>query len=253
MADQSPAPLTVTTIWHGTIAALRPDFGVLFALVAPFTLLVSMVVELFGPPPPTTIAEFTPRVVVMLLLIPSVIGAFGQLALTWLLATPGGTPRQALGTALRTLPGYLLAVLLITVPGSALAMLLVTPTTLIALVLLIVPGLYMFARMFLVGTVMVIESLGPVAALRRSWVLTAPVGWTILLLFVIALLLAIGAAVLASGIGAALGLLLTAIGLKSVGGFIAALVAATISTLFTMASAAAGVVIFRRVSSALPS
>ena len=236
MAAQPLAPFTVTTIWHGTIAALRPDFGTLFALVAPFTLLVSMVVELFGPPPPTTIAEFTPKVAVLLLLIPSVIGALGQLALTWLIASPGGTPGRAIGVGLRALPGYLLAILLI------------TPATSLGLFLLVVPGLYLFARMFLVGPAMVIESLGPVAALRRSWALTAANSWTIVLFLVLALLFVFGAALLASGIGAALGLLLTAVGLKSVGGFVAALVAATISTLFTMASAAAGVVIYRLVA-----
>jgi hypothetical protein len=42
--------------------------------------------------------------------------------------------------------------------------------------------------------------------------------------------------------------LFTALGLKAVGGFASALVAATVSTLFTMASAAAGVVIYRRLA-----
>jgi hypothetical protein len=207
---------------------------VFFALVAPFTLLVSMVLEIFGPTPPTTMAAFTPRVAVILLLIPSVIGAFGQLALTWLVASPGGTPRRALGVAARALPAYLLAVLLI------------TPATTLGLVLLVVPGLYLFSRMFLVGPVMVIESLGPIASLRRSWRLTASTAWTILAFLVLGLLFVVGAGVLASGVGAALGLLFAALGQKAVGGFVAALVAATVSTVFTMASAAAGVVMYRR-------
>jgi hypothetical protein len=234
MANESTTPLTVSAIWQAMTAMLRADFGVLFALAAPFTLLVSMVVEVFGPPPPTAMADFTPKVVVVLLLIPSIIGAIGQLALTWLLASSGGTPGKAIGVAVRTLPAYLLAVLLI------------TPVTSLGLLLLVVPGLYVFARMFLVGPAMVIESLGPVAALRRSWAMTAPSSWTILLFLVLGLLFVFGASVLASGVGAALGLLLTALGLKSLGGFAAALVAAIISTVFTMASAAAGVVIYRR-------
>jgi hypothetical protein len=146
--------------------------------------------------------------VVVLLLVPIVLGTFGQLALTWLLATPGGTPRRALGIALRTLPGYLLAALLITVPISFLAMLIITPATSLGLVLLIAPCLYLSARMFLIGPAMVIEALGPVAALRRSWIITAPVGWTILLLLVISLVFAAAAVVLASGVGAAFGLVL---------------------------------------------
>jgi Membrane domain of glycerophosphoryl diester phosphodiesterase len=240
MADQRSAPLNASSIWQGIIAVLRPDFGVYLALVAPFTLLVSMVVTQFGPPQPTSLADFTPKVAVILLLVPSIIGAIGQLALTWLIATPGGTPGRALAAAGRTLPGYLLAVLLI------------TPATSLGLLLFVLPGLYLFARMFLVGPVMIIESLVPMAALRRSWALTGPFAWKILLFLVLALLFVFGASVLASGVGAALGLLLTALGLKLVGGFAAALVAAIVSMLFTMASAAAGVEIYRRIDGHTP-
>lgn len=234
MAEDSTAPMTVGAIWQAMIDALRADFGVYFALMAPFTLLVSMIVEQFGPAPPTSMAEFTPKVAVILILIPSIIGAIGQLALTWLIATPGGTPAKALGIGLRALPFYLLAVLLI------------TPATSLGLVFLLIPGLYLFARFFLIGPVLVIERPGVVAAVRRSWALTAQSAWTIVLFLVLALLFVIGAGVLASGIGAALGLLFTSLGLKSVGGFVAALVAATISTVFAMASASAGVAIYRR-------
>jgi hypothetical protein len=228
----SPAALSPTAIWQGILAALRPDFATLFALVAPFTLLVSMAIEVFGPAPPTTLAEFTPRVAVMLLLIPSIVGAIGQLALTWLLVTPGGTPRGALARALKALPVYLLAVLI------------VTPLTSLGLVLLIVPGVYLFARLLLVAPLVVVEGLGATAALRRSLALTATHGWTIFWFLLLAILFVLGASVVASGIGAALAVVLTALGLKSVGGFVAALVAAIISTLFTMASAAAATVIY---------
>ena len=225
--------LSVGGIWQGVIAALRPDFWVYFALLAPFTLLVSVGVTLFGPTPPTTMAGFTPRVVVLLLLIPGVIGAIGQLALTWLVATPGGTPRRALAVGVKALPAYLAAVLII------------TPVTTLGLALLVVPGLYLFARLFVIGPAIVIEGLGPMAALRRSWAMTADAGWTILLFIVLALLFVFGASVLASGVGSALGLLFTALGVKAVGAFAAALVGAVVSTVFTMGSAAAGVIVFR--------
>lgn len=236
MKGDATAPMTVGAIWQAMIDALRADFGVYFTLMAPFSLLVSMAVDLFGPEPPKTMAEFTPRVAVTLLLIPSIIGAIGQLALTWLVATPGGTPRKAIGIALRTLPLYLLGVLII------------TPMTTLGLLLLVVPGLYLFARFFLLGPVLVIESTGTISALRRSWALTAEASWTIVLFLVLAVLFVIGASLLANGVGAALGLLFTALGLKSVGGFVVALVLATVSTLFTMASASAGVAIYRRVA-----
>ena len=227
--------LTIGAIWQGMLAALRADFGVLFAVAAPFTLLVSMVVTLYGPPLPTKMADFTPKVAVLLFLLPSLFGAIAQLAVTALVAAKGMSPRAALLAALQTLPVYFAAVLLI------------TPVTTLGLVLLILPGLYVFARMYLLGAVVVVERAGPIAALRRSWDLTAANGGTILLFLVLGILFAFGASILAGGVGAAIGLLLTALGLKSLGGFATALVAATVSTLFTMASAAAGAVIYRRI------
>lgn len=229
---ESTAKFSPTAIWQAIVAALRPDFATLLALIAPFTLLVSITIELFGPKFPASMDEFTPRVAVVLLLIPSIIGAIGQLALTWLLATPGGTPRQALVTAIKVLPVYLLAVLII------------TPATSFGLVLLVIPGLYLFARLFLVAPLVVVEGLGALPALRRSWALTEPHGWSLLWFLVLAVLFVIGASVVASGIGAAIGVVMAAIGLKSVGAFAAALVAAIISTLFTMANAAAATVVY---------
>lgn len=234
------AKLTSGAIWQGVVASLRPDFATLFALAAPFTLMVAMALELFGPKPPSTLAEFTPRVAVMLLLLPSVLGAIAQLALTWLIAIPGGTPGAALTRALKALPVYLVAVLIM------------TPATTLGLVLLIVPGLYLFARLFLVGAVVVVEGLGPVAALQRSWALTADVAWTILLFLLLGVLFVLGVAVLSGGVGAALGVVFTAVGMKSVGTFVAALIAATASTVFTMASAAAAAVIYRSVGAEAP-
>ncbi len=227
--------MTASALWHGIVAILRADFSRLTAVIAPFTLLVTMVVELFGPAPPTTMAGFTPRVAVLLLLIPSVIAAFGQLALTVLLVAPETTPRRALRTAATVLLPYLGAVLMI------------TPATTLGLVLLVVPGLYLFGRMMLIGTVIIAEGLRPIEALRRSWTLTAAHGGAILWFNALAILFIFGTSVLASGIGAALAVVLTAVGLKSVAGFVAALAGAVVSMLFTMANAAAGVIVYRRV------
>lgn len=236
MAGENAASLTVGGIWQGVVAALRPDFAVLFALVAPFTLLVSMILEVFGPAPPTKIADLTPKVAIVLLLVPSIIGVIGQLAMTWLLASPGGTPRTALGIGLRMLPAYLLAVLIS------------SPMMSFGLILLVVPGLYVLGRFFLLGPVLVIEGVGAIEALRRSWTLTSAAGWTILLFVVLGLLFIVGASILASGVGSALGLVFAALGLQGVGSFFAALVAATLSCVFTMASAAAGVVVYRQLA-----
>jgi hypothetical protein len=76
--------------------------------------------------------------------------------------------------------------------------------------------------------------------------LTAGHGGTLMLFLVLAILFILGASLLTGGVGAALGSLLTLLGLKAVGGFVAALVTAAISTLFSVASATAAAVVYLR-------
>ncbi len=222
-------------IWRSMVDVLRADGWTFFALAAPFTVLVDVGLALFGPEPPTKIAEFTPKIVFILVLIPGLIGAIAQLAVAKLVAEPGSTPRAALATALAVLPVYLVAVFLSAVPTG------------IGL-LLIVPGLYLLARLFLIVPVAVVERLGPLAILQRSWALTAGHGGAIMLFLVLAVLFIFGAGVLISGIGAALGSLLTVAGLKPVGLFVAALLSALASCGFSIASATAGGVVYLKLT-----
>ncbi|MEY2884444.1 MAG: hypothetical protein RL490_2168 [Pseudomonadota bacterium] len=206
----------------------------LFAVAAPFTLLVDMIVQLYGPEQPRTMAGFTPAIALQLLVIPGLIGAIAQLAVAQLVAGPGVTARQALGTAFAVLPAYLSAVLISAFPTG------------IGFALLLVPGLYLLARLFVIVPVATVERLGPIAMLRRSWDLTTGHGGTLMLFLVLAILFILGASLLTGGVGAALGSLLTLLGLKAVGGFVAALVTAAISTLFSVASATAAAVVYLR-------
>lgn len=223
-------------IWQATLATVRPQFWTLFAVAAPFTLLVDMIMALYGPAMPLTMAGFTPRVALLLVIIPGVIGAIAQLAVAHMVARPADLPRVALGAAFAALPAYVGALFLSAIPTG------------LAFLILVVPGLYITARLFLVIPVAVIERLGPVAIIRRSWTLTGPVGWTMLWLLVLALLSTIGIGVLASGVGSALASVLTIIGLKPVGVFLAALVGAFASTTISIAIAAAAALIYLRLA-----
>jgi hypothetical protein len=226
------ASLRTGEIWQATLTVLRPSWWTLFAIAAPFTLFVDMVVTLYGPKPPTTMAEFAPRVVVLLIVVPGVIGAIAQLAVAHIIARPGETPRVALAAALAALPAYVGAVVLAAVPTG------------LGLLLLVVPGLYIAARLFLVVPIAVVERGGAVAILRRSWAMTRDVAWTLLLFIVLAVLFVVGLSVLASGVGAALASVLTVMGLQPVGAFVAALVTAVLATVASIAGAAASTVIY---------
>lgn len=224
--------LTAAGIWTAMLAVLRKDLWTLFAVAAPFTLLIDMGLSLFGPPQPKTMAEFTPQVAVVLILIPALIGALAQLAVANLVARPVESPREALVAAVAVWPMLIGAMLLSALP------------TALGFLLLIVPGLYIAARLYLVVPIAVVERLRPVAILQRSWALTADSAWTILWFFVLTILFVLGASLLASGVAAALGSVLTLIGMKAVGSFAAALVPALLASLFSIASAVASTVIY---------
>jgi hypothetical protein len=227
--------LTAGTIWQDMLAALRPAFWTLFALAAPFTLLVDMVMALYGPAPPKTVAEVTPQLLLILGVIPALIGAIAQMAVAHMVVRPGDAPRTALSMALVAMPTYVGAILITALPTG------------LGFLLLIVPGLYLTARMFLVIPVAAVERLGAIDTIRRSWALTADCAWTIALLLVLGILFILGASLLAAGLGAAVASVLTLVGLKAVGGFVAALLPAILGTMVSMASAAAAAVVYLRV------
>ncbi|WP_188761343.1 hypothetical protein [Sandarakinorhabdus glacialis] len=214
------------------MAVLRPQFWTLFAIAAPFTLLVDVALTLFGPEPPKTPAELTPRIAVVIILIPALIGGIAQLAVAHLIARPEDTPRVALAAAFAVLPAYLGAVLLSGIPTG------------IGLLLLVIPGLYIAARLFLIVPIAVVERLGMIAILKRSWTLTEGHAGSILLFLLLAILFLFGATVLASGVGAALGSVLTLAGLKAVGTFVAALASALVGMILSIAVTAAATVIY---------
>lgn len=227
-----PLSLKTGEIWQATLTVVRPQLWLLVAVAAPFTLLIDMILAVFGPAVPTSPADFTPRVVLLLILLPSLIGGLAQLAVAHLIVRPEQPPRLALAAAFAAFPSYLAAVLLAAVPTG------------LAFVLLVVPGLYVLARLFLIVPIAAIERRSAIETIRRSWLLTANAGGTLLLFLLLALLFVLGVSVLSQGVGAALGSAITLLGSKAAGGFAAALVASAVGMLISIVSAAASTVIY---------
>lgn len=230
------AALKVGDIVQETLALVRRDFWTFLAIAAPFTLLVDMVLSLYGPPQPRAVAELTPRVAVILILIPGVIGAVGQLAIAHLVARPGETPRAALSAAIAALPPYVFALLLTAIPTGI-------------GFLLILPGAWIAARLFPMLAIAVIENTGAIDTARRSWALTADHGLPLLGFLILGILFLLGGTAIGAGVGSALAALLALVGLKVVGGFLAALVNAILATVFSVGGAVAAAVIYRRLLS----
>ncbi len=239
------ASLSTGEIVRGTLAAMRPQLWTLVAIAAPFTLLVEMALTLFGPAPPRDVAGFTPRVVVLLIVLPGIISAVAQLAVAHMVARPGAAPRDALAAGFARTPAYLAAVMITALPLSfILAPLFVLVPVSLAAVVITVAALVLLSRLFIAVPLAAIEGLGPIALVRRSWQLSGRAPWTILGFIVIAMLALVAAGIVTGGVSAALGSLLTLAGLKPVGSFAAALVSASVNALFSIAGAVAATVIY---------
>ena len=218
-------------------SAMMADLARLFILVAPFTLLPGVAIELFGPPAPTRITDVSSQQLLFRLALPSLIGAFGQLAAVCLVLRSDLTPRDALAAALAAYPAYVLAQLVGSLPVG------------LGLMVLLVPGLWLFGRLlFLSGAVAIAERASVLQVLRRSWALSAGHDLQIGLFLVLGLFGVIGIGILAEGAGAALDVVARTAGQNGVGRFIHALVPAAGSCLTTVGVGAASAVAYRKLN-----
>lgn len=227
--------LSAAGLWDTMSTVLRADLPRLFFLVAPFALLPAVAVELFGPPAPTSIDAISTQQLLWRLALPSLIGAFGQLAATHLVLRGSDTPRDALAAALAVFPAYVLAQLLGSLPVG------------LGLLLLLVPGLWLFSRLlFLSGPVALAETTSPVALLRRSWALSEGHGLQLTLFLVLGLFGVIGIGILAEGAGSALDVVARIAGLDGVGRFLHALVPGIGNCLVTVGIGGASAAAYRQ-------
>ena len=227
-------PLSIGGIRDATVVALRPNWRIVLAVAAPFTVLIDMTLAVLGPPQPRAYADFTPQAVALFGVLPLAIYSIAELAVIRLTLHPDTLPRDALRGALALAPGYLL-VLAVALAGFS-----------VGAAFLLLPGVYLWARLFLAGPVAVAEKLTPLATLKRSWQLTGQHAGTIFGFLVLAILFTLGVLFIASGIGSVVMLALKSVGLAAFGGFGVNLVGAAASMALTIACSAASAVIYRQ-------
>lgn len=233
----SGGPIRASELWQGMIAPLSGRLSVLFAVAAPFTLLVDMTLRQFGPPQPTSADDFTAQSLFWLIVVPALIGSLGQLAVAHLLLRPATPPRAALAAAFAVWPAYLGALLLSAFPTG------------LAILAFVVPGIYVTGRFFLTVPLAVLgHSRSPVELLRESWQLTAPSAWPIFGFLLLAILAVFGLSLIASGVGGAIGSVLTLLGAETLAKFVASLVPAVAATFVAIGSAALSSHLYQRLA-----
>ncbi|MGL4543648.1 MAG: hypothetical protein ACRCUI_14180 [Polymorphobacter sp.] len=233
----------LSQVLEASTAALRRDLPLYLPVAGVFVLLPELAGALFGPPLPTSMADMmkTPAALIALVLVPALIAAIAQLAIARLVIAAHDqqpvTVGAAVATAVAALPRLLLALALVLAGALPLAMLATLLPTGAALLVLMVPGIYLMARLLLLVPLLAgTAALSPLAALRRSWELTAADSWRVLAL-ALALRVAGGlVAGLGFGIGSVLGRLMTRVGAVSVGHFTTLLLPALASAAFAIVS-----------------
>lgn len=237
--------LSISAAWEETRAILARDGGLLMTVALALVALPSAVSNLVNPNGMSSSA--TPWWVDLVAFLCSVIALAGQLSLVRLAIGPSITVGAAIAHGLRRMPIYFVAVLMLVlalfllaipcvillgalgVPLTAKPIPVTMPVVLVSL-LFVALILFFAVRLLMSSPVASAEDVGPVAILRRSWILTAGHWWPLfgfLLIFVIAaliLLMAVGSAV-----GAVVILLMGPVQPMSAGALIVALVQALIS------------------------
>jgi hypothetical protein len=201
--------LKLNEIWNDTAAFVKREGRLLFPIALmlnalPMAFAAAMIPEIRpGTLPP-------PGLWTVLIPVAGFIGLIGSVAIAFLALRPGRTVGEALRRGLsRFLPllgayllvGLALGLVLIVV---ALVMALLVPgmaggqpspgaaaVAVLLLVLLLLPlMLFVATRLLLTTPIAAVEEGGPVAILRRSWELTAPVFWQLLGFLVLTSILA---------------------------------------------------------------
>ncbi len=213
---------------------LTADLSRMFFVAAPFTLLVGVAVELFGPPAPATVTDLSQAQIIWRLALPSLLSALAQLAISHMVLHPAEAPRTAIQSAAAVFPLYVGAQLLAALPVG------------FGFLALLIPGLYLFARLLFVSSAVAVAERGtPVSILKRSWAVTEGQGLPLCLFLVLGLFSVIGISILAEGAGAALNVVARFVGLEGVGRFAHALMVGTGSCIVAVGTAVAGAVSYR--------
>lgn len=215
--------LSISTAWDETKDVLGGD-GKLFVSVALALIGIPSMITTLIAPQGMTIENRGPLWVDLLLFAFMLLTLVGQLALIRLALKPSITVGGAIAHGARRMPVYLVTAILYAAALIALFIPLVivavisgvrieepaaaamTPAFALGLLVFIVIALFFAVRMLMGSPVASAEQAGPVAIIKRSWVLTHGVWWKLFGFLVIFL---VGALIVVVAIGAVAGSLAT--------------------------------------------
>lgn len=227
--------LRASRLWNDMGAGMAADLPRLFALAAPFTLLVSVAVGLFGPPSPTQPFDYTGAQLLWLLVVPSLAAAAAQLIVNAVVLRPALAPRESLVAALSAWPVLMLYQIAVAVPLG------------IATVLLVLPGLWLFGRLaFVVGPVVICETRDIGQLFRRTWDLTRGHDLQLALFVLLGLFAVIGVGLLADIAGSAAQVVAKLAGLEGIGRFLRVLVPGIGATFTSIGAGVASAIAYRQ-------
>lgn len=202
---------SISRAWDETMGVLRHESRLIVPIALAFLVLPGVIADTARPQVGGAVSNPTglSLLITVLVLIAALVG---QLAIIWLSISPGANVREAIDRGARKVPAVIGSALLLVIPLTVILApfvlpILARPTNPPAgasLALLVaVPLLLILAcRFLLASTTAVVEGLGPIAMLKRSWELTR--GSTaklygMFLLFLIATLIVVSATQLVSG------------------------------------------------------
>lgn len=233
--------LDLSNAWADAMGLLRGHLELVLTLAGAFMLLPTLLLGFFAPLKPTAqtlnemIAEISRYMQENggLLLLSSLVGAFGALAIAKLLLDPGRpTVGQSLARALRLLPWYFLTGLIVGL------------IVLFGGFLFVIPGLYLWGRLGLSTIVVAAEERrNPFDALGRTWRVTAGNGWRIF--FLTALIWVVGW-VVTTAVSLIIGIATAVSGGALLGGFLNAFVEALFSTALALVILLVQIAIYRQ-------
>ena len=231
--------LSISRAWDESRLVLARDGKLIGTVALALFVLPGILLNFVMPRTPATEMP-RPNAWMLVALIPILISLVGQLSIVRLAMGPHVSVGEAITHGARRLPSYLGAVLAWTIPfllvGSALYALVGRdprhPSLIAALALLAVSigGIVIAVRLILMSPVASAERAGPIAVIRRSWVLTSGNWWRLFGFLVIFLIGALVLLLAAQSVSALIArLLFHDISPLSVGGLLIVIVSQVVS------------------------
>lgn len=235
--------LDFSNAWADSVALLRGQAELVLTLTGVFLLLPPLLIELFIPFRPSEqvfaviVREFSEyaRQNGGLLLLSTLVTAFGQLAIIRLLLDPARpTVGQALKGALPLLPWFFLTGLIVNLILIA------------GFLALILPAAYLLGRLAVAGVAVGAENRrNPFDAIRRSFEISKGNGWRIFLLIAIVW---VTGSIVSLAISTIIGVILAVSGGGAAGAFVAAFVTAALGALLGLILLLLTIAIYRQLS-----